>query len=65
MSLFSGSSWGGLFDDVECVNEGEEGELNGMPFLEMYGTGEIEGIEVEWSLSLILAQKPIIVLAFA
>ncbi len=54
-----------FLEDVEVESEGEEGELNGMPYYELYGTGEAEGIELVWSLSLLMAKKPVIVLAFA
>ncbi len=54
-----------FMDDITVEDEGEEGELNGMSFFEVSGTGSVEGIDVEWSLTLILAKKPVIALAFA
>jgi hypothetical protein len=54
-----------IMEDVRVENDGEEGELNGMSFFEIFGTGSVEGIDVEWSLTLLLAKKPVIALAFA
>jgi hypothetical protein len=51
--------------DVIVENDGEEGELNGMSSFEIFGTGTVEDIAVEWSLTLLLAKKPVIALAFA
>ena len=46
-------------------SEGEEGKLNGMPLYEISGEGMVEGHRVEWSLSLLMARKPVIALGFA
>ncbi len=54
-----------IMSDISVENDGEEGELNGMSFFEIVGTGSVEGIDVEWSLTLLLSKKPVIALAFA
>ena len=54
-----------IMSDISVENDGEEGDLNGMSFFEIVGTGSVEGIAVEWSLTLLLAKNPVIALAFA
>jgi hypothetical protein len=50
-----------LIDDPDVTHEGES-ELNGMPVYEIRGTGKLKGTPTEWSFSLVIAKKPIIVL---
>ena len=43
----------------------EEGTLNGMPAYLDGGTGEVGGTTIQWSVFLIKAKKPVIILSFA
>jgi hypothetical protein len=66
-------------DAVEALNEelgktihnlklsgpGKEGVHNGMLHYSENGTGEVEGVAVIWSVDLLKAKKPLIILTFA
>jgi hypothetical protein len=45
--------------------EPKEDEHNGMPHFSQSGTGEIEGVEVELSVDILLAKKPVLILTSA
>jgi predicted Zn-dependent protease len=53
-----------LIEDANVTHEGES-ELNGMPMYEVSGTGKVKGTSTEWSFSLILAKKPVILLVLS
>ena len=43
----------------------EETEINGMPTYTVSGTGQVNNNDIEWSVDIIKAKKPVIVLSFA
>lgn len=62
----------GIFEEIAKVVEDPivedeiiEDQVNGMPYVEAAGEGVVEGVEIEWSLALIMADRPVIALTFA
>jgi hypothetical protein len=53
-----------LIEEADVTHEGES-ELNGMELYEIRGTGKVKGTPTEWSFSLVIAKKPIIVLVLS
>jgi hypothetical protein len=49
----------------KVTGEGKKGTHNGMPYYSESGTGEVEGVAVHWSVDLLKAKKPVIILTFA
>jgi len=50
---------------VKVTEPAKEDTLNGMRTVGESGTAEVDGVKLEWSLDLVKARKPVIVLAFA
>ena len=50
---------------LKVSGEGKKGTHNGMPYYSENGTGEVEGVAVHWSVDLLKAKKPVIILTFA
>jgi hypothetical protein len=51
--------------NVKTSGEPKTDTHNGMPHASLTGTGEVEGKQVSWSVDLLQAKKPVIVLTFA
>jgi hypothetical protein len=56
---------GKTIKNIKMTNEGKEGTHNGMPYFSANGTGQVEGVAVLWSVDLLMAKKPVIILTFA
>jgi hypothetical protein len=56
---------GKTIKNIKVTNEGKEGVHSGMPYFSQNGTGEVEGVAVLWSVDLLKAKKPVIILTFA
>jgi hypothetical protein len=56
---------GKTIKNMKMAGEGKEGTHNGMPYFSANGTGEVEGVAVLWSVDLLKAKKPVIILTFA
>ncbi|MEW6207573.1 MAG: hypothetical protein AB1631_04350 [Acidobacteriota bacterium] len=54
-----------LMTNIKTTDEGEEATLNGMDTFNVAGTGDIEGVTLNWSAHIIAANKPVFVVAFA
>jgi hypothetical protein len=50
---------------MKVSGQGKEGVHNGMDYFSKNGTGEVEDVAVLWSVDLLLAKKPLIILTFA
>src|ERR1051325_733880 len=50
---------------MKPAGKGQTNTFNGMPHYTQNGIGEVEGVEVDWSVDLLQAKKPLIVLTFA
>ncbi len=51
--------------NMKTVGEPTEDTHNGMPHYSESGTGEVEGATIQWSVDLLMAKKPVIILSFA
>jgi hypothetical protein len=49
---------------MKTVGKGESDTHNGMAHFTAFGTGEVEGVAINWSVDLLAAKKPLIVLTF-
>lgn len=56
---------GKIVKKVKMDGKGKEGTHNGMAYFSASGTGEVEEIPVHWSIDLLQAKKPLIILTFA
>lgn len=56
---------GKTIKNMKMAGEGKEGAHNGMPYFSANGTGEVDGVAVLWSVDLLKAKKPVIILTFA
>lgn len=54
-----------IIKNVKFDTEGEVQEINGLESFVINGTGTIEGVAIEWDLTVINAKKPTIVVTFA
>lgn len=54
-----------LMKNVKPDGPGKEDELNGIKTFSETGVGEVKGAQVKWSVDLLAARKPIIVVSFA
>jgi len=54
-----------IFKHVKVTSPAKEDSLNGMRTVGTSGTGDIDGVTLEWSVDVIKAKKPVIVLCFA
>ncbi|MCB1178124.1 MAG: hypothetical protein KDK36_11135 [Leptospiraceae bacterium] len=54
-----------LQSQMTDIKEGKtrKGKINGMEYVTLAGTGKIEGTKVEWEVSVIVGNKPVIVLS--
>lgn len=53
-----------MVNKVSVAADPRSGQLNGMPTVELEGGGEVDDAPVEWSATLMMASRPLIVLAF-
>lgn len=56
---------GKTIHNMKVAETGKEDKHNGMDHFTQHGTGEIEGANIVWSVDLLMAKKPVIVLTFA
>lgn len=56
---------GKIIKDSKITNEAREQDVNGMPGIAIGGTGIVEGENVQWSVDIIQAKKPVIFLSVA
>jgi hypothetical protein len=56
---------GKTIKNIKSDGKPKEGELNGMDAFADGGTGDVGGTTIQWSVHLIKAKKPLIVLSFA
>lgn len=54
-----------IIKNVKFDTEGEEQVINGLTHFVINGTGTVDGVAIEWDLTVINAKKPTIVLTFA
>lgn len=54
-----------VIKNAKITNEAREQEVNGMPGVTVGGTGNIDGEDVEWSVDIIQAKKPVLFLSVA
>lgn len=54
-----------IVKNPKLSGEPKEDEHNGMPHFSQSGTGEIEGVQVEMSVDILIAKKPVIILTTA
>jgi hypothetical protein len=54
-----------IMKNVKFSSDGEEHVINGLQHFSIGGTGTIDGVAIEWDLSVINAKKPTIVVIFA
>ena len=50
--------------NIRVTNDGETDTHNGMPHYSISGTGEVKGSKALWSLDLLYAKKPFLVLSY-
>jgi len=51
--------------NVKTTDKGTRDTHNGMPHFSSGGTGEVEGVTIEWSVDVLAAKKVVIILTFA
>ncbi len=51
--------------NTKITSKGKTDTHNGMPHYGESGTGEVEGTTIEWSVDVLAARKPVIILTFA
>ena len=51
--------------NVKTTDKGTQDTHNGMPHFSAGGTGEVEGVTIEWSVDVLAAKKVVIILTFA
>jgi predicted Zn-dependent protease len=51
--------------NAKVEEEAKESEHNGMKTVEMSGSGEVSGKQIDWSLTIVAAKKPVLILAIA
>lgn len=56
---------GKIVSKVKGSGEPKKGTHNGMTHVSLEGTGEVEGVAVHWSVDLLVAKKPVVILTFA
>ncbi len=54
-----------IMKNMKPSGEPQKGMLNGLTVYSVNGTGEVDGVAIEWSAVLIEAKKPVIALSFA
>ncbi len=55
---------GKVVSKAKVSGEPKKDTHNGMPHVSLDGTGEVEGVAMHWSVDLLMAKKPVIVLTF-
>jgi predicted Zn-dependent protease len=56
---------GKTIKNIKTTGAGKKDTHNGMPHFGQSGTGEVEGTTIEWSVDVLGAKKPVIILTFA
>lgn len=56
---------GKTIKNIKTTGNGKKDTHNGMPHFGQSGTGEVEGTTIEWSVDVLGAKKPVIILTFA
>jgi hypothetical protein len=56
---------GKTIKNIKMSGAGKKDMHNGMPHFGQGGTGEVEGTTIEWSVDVLGAKKPVIILTFA
>lgn len=56
---------GKTIKNVKVTDKGKTDTHNGMPHYSESGTGEVDGVTIEWSVDVLAAKKPVIILTFA
>lgn len=56
---------GKIIKNVKVNDKGKSDTHNGMPHYSEGGTGEVDGVTIEWSVDVLAAKKPVIILTFA
>ena len=51
--------------NVKTTSKGKQDTHNGMAHFEEAGTGEVDGVTIAWSVDVLAAKKPLIILTFA
>jgi len=51
--------------NVKTTSKSKEDKHNGMAHFEEAGTGEVDGVTIAWSVDVLGAKKPLIILTFA
>jgi hypothetical protein len=55
---------GKVVSKAKVSGEPKKDTHNGMPHVSLDGTGEVEGVAIHWSVDLLMAKKPVVVLTF-
>lgn len=55
---------GQVLSNIKSDGAPEKSELNGMPVVSGSGSAEVEGAQIHWSIHIIQAKRPVLVLAF-
>lgn len=56
---------GKIVSKAKVSREPKKDTHNGMPHVSLEGTGEVEAVPIHWSVDLLMANKPVVVLTFA
>lgn len=56
---------GKTIKNIKTTGNGKKDTHNGMPHFGQSGTGDVEGTTIEWSVDVLGAKKPVIILTFA
>lgn len=60
-----GNELGKTIKNIKMTGKEKTGTHNGMPHYGQTGTGEVDGVTIEWSVDVLGAKKPVIILSFA
>lgn len=60
-----GDVLGKLIKNIKEDGPGKEDELNGIKTFSETGVGEVNGAQIKWSIDLLAAKKPVIIVSFA
>jgi len=56
---------GKTIKNIKQTGKGTQDTHNGMPHYSVSGTGDVDGVTIEWSVDVLGAKKPVIILSFA
>lgn len=56
---------GKMMKNVKATGKERKDTHNGMPHYGQSGTGEVDGVTIEWSVDVLAAKKPVLILSFA